>query len=326
MKVDILKSVAKDAYKLLESCEICPRRCKVNRLKGEKGFCKGGFKPAVVSADPHFGEEPPLSGVHGSGTIFFTYCNMRCVYCQNYQFSQLGKGEEIEIEELASMMLSLQKVGCHNINLVTPTHFMPQIIHALSIAIEGGLSIPIVYNTSGYELAEVLRLLEGIVDIYLPDMRYADEDVAREYSNAPDYPRLNRSAIREMHRQVGVLELDPSLMWNGEGLSFLGLENGIAKKGLIIRHLVLPNGLSGTHDIMKFIRDEISPDTYISLMDQYHPSFKAMDYPLISRTLREREYEEACNMMFEMGLENGWVQGRIEEKERDRFLGERMIL
>lgn len=309
MKVDRLKDRVKDAYKLLESCEICPRRCKIDRLKGEKGFCKGGLKPTVISAHPHFGEEPPLSGVHGSGTIFFTYCPMRCVYCQNYQFSQLGKGEEIEVEELASMMLSLQRVGCHNINLVTPTHFMPQIIHALSIAVKDGLSIPIVYNTSGYELAETLRFLEGIVDIYLPDMRYADKDIAREYSNAPDYPRLNRIAIREMHRQVGVLKL----------------ENEIAKKGLIIRHLVLPNGLSGTPDIMKFIRDEISSDTYISLMDQYHPSFKAMDSSLISRPLREREYEEACNMMFEMGLENGWVQGRIEEKERDKFLGERII-
>ncbi|MBI2447049.1 MAG: radical SAM protein [Candidatus Omnitrophica bacterium] len=310
MKVDRLKSVAKDVYKLLESCEICPRRCKVNRLKGERGFCKGGLRPTVVSAQPHFGEEPPLSGVHGSGTIFFTYCNMRCVYCQNYTFSQLGEGNDIEVEELVSMMLSLQRIRCHNINLVTPTHFLPQIVHALSIAVKDGLSIPIVYNTSGYELAEVLRLLDGIVDIYMPDMRYADEDEARLYSNAPDYPRLNREAVCEMQRQVGVLDLE---------------DDGIAKRGLIIRHLVLPNGISGTSGILKFIKDEISPDTYISLMDQYHPSFKAMDYPLISRRLKDKEYEEACNIMFEMGLKNGWMQGDITEMDRERFLGDRMI-
>ncbi len=310
MKVDRLKSVAKDVYKLLESCEICPRRCKVNRLKGEKGFCKGGLRPTVVSAQPHFGEEPPLSGVQGSGTIFFTYCPMRCVYCQNWTFSQLGEGNDIEVEELALMMLSLQRLRCHNINLVTPTHFLPQIINAIYIAVEKGLSIPIVYNTSGYELVEVLRLLDGIVDIYLPDMRYADENAARLYSNAPDYPHLNRLAVREMQRQVGVLDLE---------------DDGIARKGLIIRHLVLPNGISGTREIMKFIKDEISPDTYISLMDQYHPSFKAMDYPLISRRLKEKEYEEACNIMFEMGLKNGWMQGDITEMDRERFLGDRMI-
>jgi putative pyruvate formate lyase activating enzyme len=218
------------SYKLLESCRVCPRECGVNRLEDNKsGFCKSGLNPVISSVSPHHGEEPPLSGTRGSGTIFFTNCNLRCVYCQNYPISQMGNGAERTPGELACQMLYLQEQGCHNLNLVTPTHFMPQILRALGIARERGFTLPIVYNTSGYESLEALRLLDGIVDIYLPDMRYSDDTIALKYSIAPHYPEINRAAIKEMYRQVGNLVLD---------------EMGIARQGLIIRHLILPDGIS----------------------------------------------------------------------------------
>ena len=282
------------AYKLLESCRVCPRECGVNRLKNDKiGFCRSGLNPAVSSASPHHGEEPPLSGTKGSGTIFFANCNLRCVYCQNYPISQMGKGNERTTAELACQMLWLQEQGCHNLNLVTPTHFMPQILKAFGIAKERGFDLPIVYNTSGYDSVEALRLLDGIVDIYLPDMRYSDGKVALRYSIAPHYPEINRAAIREMHRQVGNLALD---------------ENGIAKRGLIVRHLVLPNRNSGTEELMKFLAGEISKDVYVSLMSQYFPAYKAHENKDLSRRITAEEYEEACQIMLKYGLENGWVQ------------------
>ena len=283
-----------EAYRLLESCRVCPRECGVNRLKNDKlGFCRSGLNPVISSVSPHHGEEPPLSGTKGSGTIFFTNCNLRCLYCQNYPISQMGNGAERTPGELACQMVWLQEQGCHNINLVTPTHFMPQILKALGIAKERGFNLPVVYNTSGYDSVETLRLLDGIVDIYLPDMRYSDDAVSRKYSVAPHYPEVNRAAIREMYRQVGNLELD---------------EKGIAKRGLIVRHLILPNGLSGTEGVMKFLAEEISKDVYISLMSQYFPAYKANEHKELSRRITADEYEEAYQIMQKYGLENGWVQ------------------
>lgn len=282
------------AYQLLESCRVCPRECGVNRLKnGKLGFCRSGLNPIISSVSPHHGEEPPLSGTKGSGTIFFANCNLRCIYCQNYPISQMGNGEERTPGELACQMLWLQEQGCHNLNLVTPTHFMPQILKALGIARERGFNLPIVYNTSGYDSLESLRLLDGIVDIYLPDMRYSDDRTSLNYSIAPHYHEINRAAIREMYRQVGNLVLD---------------ENGIAKRGLIIRHLILPNGLSGTGKIMKFLAEEISKDVYISLMSQYFPAYKATEHPEINRRITEKEYDAAYDIKMNYGLKNGWVQ------------------
>lgn len=291
------------AFKLLESCCICPRKCKVNRLKNEKGYCRTGLKPKVCSFMPHRGEEPPISGSRGSGTIFFSNCNMACIYCQNYEFSQLGQGREVEIEELAKFMLELQNIECHNINLVTPTHVIPQILKALKIAASQGLKIPIVYNTGGYELPQIIKLLDGIIDIYLPDIRYGDKDIARRLSDAPDYPEHNQTAVKEMHRQVGIARIN---------------EEGIIEKGIVIRHLVLPNNLSGTNVIMKFIAEKISKDTYISLMSQYLPYHKASQSNEASRRLKHEEYESAKETMKKYGLHNGWIQ---ESYGSERFAG-----
>jgi len=288
-----LKSAAEKAHKMLASCELCPRRCRVNRLKGELGFCKTGAEPLVYSYLCHQGEEPPISGSRGSGTIFFAHCNMSCVYCQNYEFSQQGGGRQTSPQRLAEIMLELQGQGAHNINLVTPTHVMPMILEALVIASGGGLSIPLVYNTGGYELPEIIALLDGIVDIYLADMRYAEADTAVKYSNAADYPRYNQASVKEMHRQQGLCRID---------------ENGIMHKGLIIRHLVLPNNLSGTQNIMRFIHDQISTDTYISLMSQYLPYYRAREFADINRRISREEYSQARQIMLKYGLHNGWVQ------------------
>ena len=282
------------AFDLLESCRACPRECGVNRLKDEKvGFCRSGLNPIISSVSPHHGEEPPLSGARGSGTIFFANCNLKCVYCQNYPISQMGNGTERTIGELACQMLSLQEQGCHNLNLVTPTHFMPQILKALGIARERGFRLPIVYNTSGYESLEALRLLDGIVDIYLPDMRYAGDAVALKYSIAPRYPEINRAAIREMFRQAGNLVID---------------ENGVAQRGLIVRHLVLPGGTSGTEGVMKFLAGEVSKDVCLSLMSQYFPAYRAREFKEIDRRITPGEYEAAWKIMLKYGLENGWIQ------------------
>lgn len=282
------------AYKMLAACRVCPRACGVDRLKDDKlGFCRSGLNPVISSVSPHHGEEPPLSGTKGSGTIFFTNCSLRCVYCQNYPISQMGNGAERTVGELACQMTWLQEQGCHNLNLVTPTHFVPQILKALGIARERGFSLPIVYNTSGYDSVETLKLLDGIVAVYLPDMRYNDNAVALKYSMAPHYVEINRAAIKEMYRQVGNLVID---------------KEGIAKQGLIIRHLVLPGGLSGTEGIMKFLAEEISRDVYISLMSQYFPAYKTGEFPEINRRISEQEYDEAYDAKMKYGLKNGWVQ------------------
>lgn len=298
-----LKTLSTQVSKLLESCAICPRTCRVNRLKGELGYCKTGINPKVYSFMAHHGEEPPVSGEHGSGTIFFSYCNMSCAYCQNYEFSQLGSGKEITIKELAEIMLKLQDMGCHNINFVTPTHVMPQIIMALEIAVAYGLKIPLVYNTAGYELDQIIKLLDGIIDIYLPDMRYADSDAAKKYSDAIDYPEYNKKALKEMFRQVGVAQIDA---------------DGIIKKGLIVRHLVLPENIAGTDKIMKFIAVKISRETYISLMSQYFPCHKAGNFQEISRRITLEEFKAAQKILEKYGLFNGWIQ---ESGGLERFAG-----
>jgi putative pyruvate formate lyase activating enzyme len=242
----------------------------------------------VSSYAPHFGEESPLVGLRGSGTIFFTNCNLGCVFCQNCDISQLGRGEVVGKDDIAGMMMALQGSGCHNINLVTPTHVVPQILEAIEIGVGTGLDIPIVYNCGGYESVETLKLLEGIVDIYMPDMKYSDRDNAEKYSGAKDYPEANRAAVKEMHRQVGDLELD---------------ERGIAKRGLLVRHLVLPSGIAGTEGVAKFIAEEVSRNTYVNVMAQYHPQHRAFDYPELSRSLERGEFAGAVSIAREHGLE-----------------------
>ncbi len=275
------------AYKILENCRLCPRACEVNRLKNEKGFCRTGRLAMVSSCNPHFGEEDPLVGTNGSGTIFVTNCNLLCVFCQNWEISHLSSGSSVHSETLAGMMLDLQRLGCHNINFVTPTHVVPQILDALPYAIEGGLNVPLVYNTGAYDAVETLRLLEGIFDIYMPDFKFWDNEMAGDYLKAPDYPERAREAIREMHRQAGDLILD---------------ENGIALRGVLLRHLIMPGGAAGTRDIMRFIAKEISPNTYVNIMDQYRPCGNADQYPPLDHGIAGDEYEEALRTAREEGV------------------------
>ena len=281
------------AYKFLESCKLCPHCCKVNRIAGQKGICRSTAELKISSFNAHFGEEPPISGVYGSGTIFFTNCTLRCIYCQNYPISQLSNGNTISVSDLSSIMLTLQKQRCHNINLVTPTHFVPQILKAVAQSRTSGLKIPLVYNTSGYESSETLKLLDGIIDIYLPDAKYAEDDVAEKYSKAEKYSLVNKDALREMYRQVGNLRMSKS---------------GIAVSGLIIRHLVLPQNLSGTDKILTWVAENISKKTYISLMAQYFPAFQASEYPALSSRISKDEYKRARKYFDNSGLVNGWFQ------------------
>lgn len=284
LKEGRLKGIALELMDLLKDCTVCPHRCHVNRQKGEKGFCQAGFEVEIGGYGPHFGEEPPLVGRGGSGTIFFSHCNLACVFCQNYEISRGWQGEKVSLEKLARIMLALQERGCHNINLVTPSHYVPQIIAALAIAAEQGLRLPLVYNCGGYEETETLRAIEGIIDIYMPDFKYADAEVGRRLSKAPDYPKIAKEALEEMHRQVGDLELD---------------EEGIARKGLIIRHLVLPGGLAGTKEVLEFIAREISPYSYINIMSQYYPAGEAHRYPPLTRRITMEEYREALRLAYE---------------------------
>ena len=265
------------ALSMLEKCNVCPHNCGVNRLKGEMGLCKTGRYAVVDTFFPHMGEEKPIRGKRGSGTVFFSWCNLKCVYCQNYQISQLGEGKEVPPEELANMFLSLQKMGCHNINLVSPSHVVPQILQGLYIAVKKGLRIPVVYNTSSYDSLESLELLDGIVDIYLADLKYASNDMGRKYSKVKNYWDVAKRAIKEMYRQVGDLKLD---------------EEGIAYRGLLIRHLVLPNNIAQTDKVMEFLRS-ISTKIAVNVMDQYHPYYKAFDYPELARRITYNEYRDA---------------------------------
>ncbi len=304
-KLKLIRNAVRNFDGALKRCSICPRRCGVDREGGKRGYCRAPLEPVIYSYIQHHGEEPALSGSKGSGTIFFAYCNMKCVYCQNYQFSQLDNGEKITIERLASIMLDLQRSGCHNINLVSPTHYVPQILAALEIAVREGLNIPIVYNTSGYDSLETIKMLDGIIEIYLPDMRYSDNGMAIRYSDAPGYVEHNRLCIEEMQSQVGDLTLD---------------NDGIARNGLIIRLLVLPNKVSGTKESLKFIRDLISKNAALSIMSQYYPTFKAHNFKEISRRVEKTEYNNVVDEAFSLGLNNGWIQ-EYEEKADEKFLG-----
>jgi len=268
---------AEKALETLLSCEVCPHSCKVNRVEGEIGFCKVGRYAVVSSYFPHRGEEFPIRGYRGSGTIFFSYCNMKCVYCQNYELSHFGEGREVLPEELAEMMVELQEMGCHNINLVSPSHVVPQILEALVIAVEKGLRIPIVYNTSSYDSLKTLRLLDGVVDIYLADLKYLNPEYGKRYSKVKDYPRRAKEALREMYRQVGNLKTDSA---------------GVAVRGLLIRHLVLPNDISTTGEVMDFLRS-LDPRLAVNVMAQYFPHYRAKDYPELARRVSQEELRKA---------------------------------
>ena len=271
----------------LNHCDLCPRQCGVNRNAGEIGSCKIGKKARVSSYGPHLGEEDPLRGWYGSGTIFFSGCNLACQYCQNFEISQIALGRETSPQEIAAIMLSLQNQGCHNINLVSPSHVVPQILASILIASQKGLLLPIVYNSGGYDSLSTLRLLDGVVDIYLPDMKYSDAAMAQKYSGIPNYPAINQAAVLEMHRQVGDLQINSS---------------GLAERGLLVRHLVLPNNIAGTQTTVRFLAERVSPQTYLNIMAQYHPAFHANRNPALNRTISSEEYTAAVKLAIEAGL------------------------
>lgn len=283
---EVLEKRASALRELLKDCTVCPRLCRVDRTAGEKGFCRTLDKPFLSSWGPHFGEERPISGRRGSGTIFFANCNLCCIYCQNWSISRMAEGTPISTERLADIMLELQASGCHNINLVSPSHQVPMFVDALLAALKKGLRVPIVYNTGGYDMVETLKLLDGVVHIYMPDFKYWDPEAAGKLSGAADYPQRARAALKEMHRQAGDLVI----------------EDGVARKGLLVRHLVLPGGLSGSTDIMRFIAAEISKETYVNIMDQYYPCYKAWSYPPLDRRISPAEYEEAVNAALRAGI------------------------
>ncbi|MDQ1336071.1 MAG: putative pyruvate formate lyase activating enzyme [Thermodesulfobacteriota bacterium] len=289
----------KKALDLMSPCRLCPRKCGVDRLNGETGYCRTGRQARVASYNAHFWEEAPLVGRHGSGTLFFSSCNLLCCFCQNFEISHLNEGVEVLPDQVAAMMIELMERGCHNINLVTPTHVMPQILEALEIAIAHGLTIPIVYNSGGYESVETLRLLDGVVDIYMPDFKFWEDSWGERFCHAPDYRVTARAAIREMHRQVGDLVID---------------SGGIAVRGLLVRHLVMPNGVAGTADIMNFLSKEISLDTYVNIMDQYRPCGQADADPAINRRLTSQEYREAVAAAGKAGL------NRLDSRDRPRII------
>ncbi len=276
------------AYRHMEACDLCARYCRVNRLTSLKGvICRIGENARVDNFAPHHGEELPLRGHHGSGTIFFSYCNLRCCYCQNWEISHKGRGREVEPQTIANMMLALQSKQCNNINLVSPSHVVPQILEAIKLAAEQGLHLPIVYNSGGFDSPEALQLLDGVVDIYMPDMKYGDSAIARKYSGIKEYVAVNRAAVKEMHRQVGDLVLNAK---------------GIAQRGLLVRHLVLPHGQAGTEQVLEFLALEVSPDTYVNLMDQYYPCYRASRYSELTRRITKSEYQEAVECAKRLGL------------------------
>ncbi|HUT65421.1 MAG TPA: radical SAM protein [Spirochaetota bacterium] len=287
-----LGKVSEELKKSLSHCTICPFKCGTDRYREEGSRCRAGHLPKVASATLHHGEEPPISGTKGSGTIFFSSCGLRCLFCQNYPVSQMGNGNEMTVSQLAEAMLVLQRKKAHNINLVTPTHYTPQIVEALAVAKDMGLSIPIVYNSSGYERVETLRLLDGIVDIYLPDMKYGTDEMALRYSGAVRYVEINRRAVSEMYRQTGPLRFD---------------DEGIATRGLLVRHLVLPGGISCTGEVLRWL-SELSRDIPVSLMNQYFPAYRAFDMKDIGRKLRYNEYDYASRLLEKYGFSFGWTQ------------------
>lgn len=290
-----LKKRGERLWQLMESCRLCPRMCEVDRLKGERGVCRATSQLLISSFHPHFGEERPLVGRYGSGTIFFTHCNLRCVFCINWEISHEGEGDVCSIQRLAQMMLRLQKMGCHNINVVTPTHYLPHILLALDISVEKGLRLPIVYNTCGWELVDIIKMLDGIVDIYMPDFKYSDGKMAAKYSaGAANYPDITKMAILEMHRQVGTAH--PA-------------KDGLLYRGLLIRHLVMPNNVSGSKEVLRWISENLPQDTYINIMSQYTPVYKAKDYPEINRRITAKEYDDIVRYAKDLGLTNLDIQG-----------------
>ncbi len=291
-----LRRRAEELWASMAHCQLCPRKCGVNRLRNAIGFCRAPGSTLMVSSfNPHFGEERPLVGRGGSGTIFFTHCSLRCVFCINWPISHRGRGSRTSVEQLANMMLQLQRQGCHNINLVTPTHYSAHILKAIDIAAGKGLRLPIVYNTFGWERLDIIRQLDGVVDIYLPDIKYADGQMAAKYSaGAADYPEVTQNAILEMHRQVGVAKPD---------------EDGIMYRGLMIRHLVMPDNVSGSKEVMEWIAENLPKDTYVNIMAQYNPAHQAYDYPQISRRPTAAEYSSVVRHAQELGLTNLDVQG-----------------
>ncbi|MCG9480104.1 MAG: radical SAM protein [Actinomycetia bacterium] len=301
-----IKTISHKLNSMLKSCRLCPHKCRVNRIEGQTGFCGATHMPVVSAAMPHHGEEPPLSGNRGSGTIFFSYCNMACLYCQNYQISQQHQGEKATIVELADMMLNLQHRGCHNINLVSPTIWIAQIVEALTLAKEKGLNLPVVYNTGGYENPEIIGMLDGIIDIYMPDMRYSNDDYAYRYSKIKNYSQYNRQSVINMYKQAGELQLN---------------QQGVAVRGLLIRLLVLPDDLAGVKQTLEFIKKELSNKVALSIMAQYHPTFKACGYPEINRPVTAKEYNQVVNYAQQLGFELGYVQDyRRLPGEDDPFL------
>jgi len=299
LKPGELEQRARSAWEHLRRCDLCARYCRVNRLEGIAGaVCRTGERALVHGCGPHHGEEDCLRGRNGSGTIFFSWCNLRCVFCQNWDISQRGEGDEVEPAQLAAMMLRLQALGCHNVNLVSPSHVVAQVIAAVAIAASRGLKLPLVYNTGGYDSLEALALLDGIVDIYMPDMKYADEGIARHCSKVRDYVAVNRMAINEMQRQVGDLVLD---------------NRGVALRGLLVRHLVLPSDMAGTEDVMRFLATEISVNTYINIMDQYRPCYRADGYPPLDRPITAEEYRDALQCAARHGL------ARLDHRESRRW-------
>jgi putative pyruvate formate lyase activating enzyme len=276
-----------EAHQRLANCDICAWECRVDRLAGKHGVCRTGERAHISSYGPHLGEEDPLRGWRGSGTIFFSHCNMRCQYCQNHDISQTESGNPVDASRMAEIMMELQSMGCHNINLVSPSHVVPQILAAVLIAAKAGLRLPLVYNTGGYDSLQTLRLLEGVIDIYMPDMKYASERIARTYSKTPHYPQTNQAAVLEMHRQVGDLQVNP---------------DGIATRGLLVRHLVLPNDLAGTSEIVSFLAKQVSTNTYLNIMSQYRPAFNARRFPKLSRPVKTDEYRSAVQMAVAAGL------------------------
>jgi putative pyruvate formate lyase activating enzyme len=282
-----LHSIAKEAFSRLSCCTLCPRRCRVDRAAGEKGYCNTGAQAVVASYNAHFGEEAPLVGRNGSGTIFFSHCNLLCNFCQNFDISHGGAGYEVTDRELAQIMLDLQATGCHNINFVTPSHVVPQILSALVKATENGLEIPLVYNSSGYDSVDTLMMLDGVIDIYMPDFKFWDSSIAEQTCRAPDYPEVARRAIAEMHRQVGDLSLDT---------------DGVAMYGLLIRHLVLPRDLAGTSQVMAFIAENISTQTYVNIMSQYRPCGRAAEVEAMARSVSTREFAQAVDIARANGI------------------------
>jgi putative pyruvate formate lyase activating enzyme len=283
----LLEKKIKAAYKLLSPCQLCPRKCQVDRLSGETGICKTARRAWVSSYNPHFGEEAPLVGKHGSGTIFFTHCNLMCLFCQNFDISHEGMGQKVSNEQLAAIMLALQQQGCHNINFVTPSHVVPQILAALEIAVQQGLNVPLVYNSGGYDLPSTLRLLEGVFDIYMPDFKFWDPQIADSACQAADYAEVACKALKEMQRQVGDLTIDDA---------------GVARRGLLIRHLVLPNGKAGTRSIMRFIAREISTRSYVNIMPQYRPCGRAAEISGLNAFLSPADYRDALQAAKKEGI------------------------